>query len=578
MARQRIGDLLCERGHIPLEVRDQLLTTQSGAKDWRRFGDLAIDAGIVSEETVYRCLGEIFGLGYIDLDTVKPSADAMALLPPVFVRRRRVVPVSLSGRVLTVAFDDKPDFGLVRDIRFITGSEVRAALTRPTALNRALKRDFTQGVSYDQILQKISVLDIREGEPDMRALERAVEDAPVVALVNAILADAMRREASDVHVEPQDERVRVRFRVDGLLYDGMESPVELKHALLSRIKVMAHLDISERRMPQDGRVRMKFEDGQEADLRISTLPTHYGEKAVIRILSHNGRDFDVSRLGFEPKALLDVRAALAQPQGMVVVTGPTGSGKSTTLYAMLRALNDPSVNISTAEDPIEYRLPGLTQVQINEPAGLTFAACLRAFLRQDPDVIMLGEIRDFETAEIAVKAALTGHLLLSTLHTNDAAATITRLLNMGLEPFLIAGSLTLIVAQRLVRKVCTICRETWAPPPQALRSLGPDGESLRDVVFHRGIGCEACGDSGYHGRIAIYEVLPVTHEISSAILAHKSESEVRALAREAGMKTLRESALTKLRAGLTTVEEVLRVSPPDVAAPVPGRHLRAVES
>ena len=576
MARVRIGDLLCEKGHISPEVRDQILSSQGAEKMWRRFGDLAIDAGVISEDEVYRSLGEVFGLAYIDLDTVKPSAEASGVLPAVFIRQRRVVPVSVSGRVLTVAFDDKPDFGLVRDIRFITGAEVRAAITKPSALTRALKRDFLQGVSYDEILQKIAVLDLRDNEPDLGALERAVEDAPVVSLVNAILTDAIRREATDIHIEPQESRVRVRFRVDGLLYDGMEAPAELRYAVLSRVKVMARLDISERRVPQDGRIRLKLDHGPEVDLRISTLPTLFGEKAVIRVLGQSVRDLELSRLGFEPRALLDLRAALARPHGMILVTGPTGSGKSTTLYAALKALNHPSVNISTAEDPIEYRLPGLTQVQVNDGVGLSFAACLRAFLRQDPDVVMVGEIRDFETAEIAVKAALTGHLLLSTLHTNDAPATVARLLNMGVEPFLIAGSLSLVVAQRLIRKVCTRCREPWTPPAPSLRALGVDPESLRDVTFWRGLGCEACGDSGYHGRSAIYEVMPVSPAISGAILALRPENEVREIAREQGMKTLRETALTKLRAGVTTIEEVLRVSPPDTSPPAGERHLRAV--
>jgi type IV pilus assembly protein PilB len=571
LARLRIGDLLCERGLLVPQIRDQILETQAAQSRWRRFGELAIDAGVVAEEEVYRCLGELFGLPYIDLDQVRPSADAVGMLPAVFVRRRRVVPVDVSQGVLTVAFDDRPDFGVVRDIRFITGAEVRAALAKPSSLARALKREFSQEVSYDQILQKISVVEPQDLEPDTRALERAVEDAPVVALVNAILADAIRREASDVHVEPQEDRVRVRFRIDGLLCEGMSAPVELKYALLSRIKVMAGLDIAERRLPQDGRIRMRFDDGQAVDLRVSTLPSLLGEKAVIRILGQSARGLELSRLGFEPKALLEVRAALERPHGMILVTGPTGSGKSTTLYAMLRELNHPTVNIAAAEDPIEYRIPGVTQVQVNEAVGLGFATCLRAFLRQDPDVIMIGEIRDYETAEIAVKAALTGHLLLSTLHTNDAPASITRLVNMGIEPFLIGGSLSLVVAQRLLRRVCPACRERWTPPAAVLRRLGPDRESLGDVAFFRAVGCEGCSHTGYHGRIAIYEVLPISPEIAEAIVSQRSEAELRELARSRGMRTLRESALTKLRAGLTTIEEVLRVSPPDPHSDLRGR-------
>jgi type IV pilus assembly protein PilB len=578
LPKSRIGDLLCERGFLTSEVRDQILAAQAAEKEWRRFGDLAVDAGVVAEEIVYQTLAEHLGLSYIDVDMLRPSPDAAALLPAAFVRQKRIVPVSFAAEVLTVAFADRPDYGLVRDIRFITGAEVRAALTKPSALDRALKRDFSLGVSYEQILQKISVVDLHDPEPDRQALERAVEDAPVVALVNAIFSDAMRQEASDVHVEPQEDRVRVRFRVDGLLCEATDAPVELKHALLSRIKVMAGLDISERRAPQDGRVRLKLEHGQAVDLRVSTLPTLLGEKAVVRILGRSNGALDLSRLGVEPRALGDLRAAIERPQGMILVTGPTGSGKTTTLYSILAELNHPTVNISTAEDPIEYRLPGVSQVQVNEAAGLSFASCLRAFLRQDPDIILVGEIRDYETAEIAVKAALTGHLLLSTLHTNDAASTISRLLNMGIEPFLIAGSLSLIAAQRLIRKVCSSCREPWTPPPASLRRLGAAAEAFADLTLYRGLGCEACSDSGYRGRVAIYEMLPVDDAISRAILSASGDAEIRRIARDQGIKSLRESALTKLRSGVTTVEEVLRVTPPDTPAAEPARHLRAVEN
>ncbi len=577
MPRVRIGDLLRGGGHLTPDAVEQILRTQSEEKNHRRFGEIVLDAGLVGEDVVYQALAELFGLAYIDLDTIRSSPDAAALLPLVFIRQKCVVPVSFTGRVLTVAFDDKPDYGLVRDIRFITGVEVRAALTKPSALARALKRDFAQTVSYEQILQKFSVVEIHDPEPDMGALERAVEEAPVVALVNAILGDALRQEASDVHIEPQEEGVRVRFRVDGMLYDAMRAPTELKYALLSRIKVMARLDIAERRAPQDGRVRIQLENGNGVDLRVSTLPTLLGEKAVIRILGDSHREVDLARLGFEPRALREIRGAISRPHGMILVTGPTGSGKTTTLYAILKELNRPVVNISTAEDPIEYRMRGVSQVQVNEATGLTFASCLRAFLRQDPDIIMVGEIRDYETAEIAVKAALTGHLLLSTLHTNDAPSTITRLLNMGIEPFLISGSLSVIVAQRLIRKVCANCREAWVPPPASLLGIGLDPEEVRGITLYRGLGCDVCADSGYRGRAAIYEVLPINDAVAGAILTGAGDAVLRQMACEMGMKTLRESAITKLKAGMTTPEEVLRVTPPDARPTVPERRLRAVE-
>ncbi|MEK6693065.1 MAG: ATPase, T2SS/T4P/T4SS family, partial [Nitrospirota bacterium] len=384
----------------------------------------------------------------------------------------------------------------------------------------------------------------------------AIEEAPVVKLVNFVLTDAITKGASDIHIEPYEKVFRVRYRIDGILYDVMQPPMRLRAAITSRLKIMAELDIAERRLPQDGRIKVRVK-GKEVDLRVSTLPTIFGEKVVMRILDRGNFILDLNNLGFDTKALTDFQEAILAPYGMILVTGPTGSGKTTTLYAALNTLNSVAVNIMTAEDPVEMNFLGVNQGQMKEDIGLTFAASLRSFLRQDPDIIMVGEIRDYETAEISVKAALTGHLVLSTLHTNDAPSTLNRLLNMGIEPFLIASSILLILAQRLVRKICPKCREEEKANPQALIDIGFSKEEAETIKCYKGKGCDTCNNTGYKGRMAIYEVMPVGDEMRELILEGASALEVKKTAMKLGMKTLRMSGLTKIKEGITSVEEVL---------------------
>jgi len=400
-------------------------------------------------------------------------------------------------------------------------------------------------------------------EVDVQQLQQASEDAPVVKLVNLILNEAIKRGASDIHMEPYEKIFRVRFRIDGVLHEFMKPPMKLKNAIISRVKIMAKLDIAERRLPQDGRIKIKFGKDKEMDFRVSVLPTLFGEKVVMRLLDKSTLQLDMTKLGFEEKPLKDFKEAIHKPFGMVLVTGPTGSGKTTTLYSALAELNQISENISTAEDPVEFNLMGINQVQTHEEIGLTFAACLRSFLRQDPDIIMVGEIRDFETAEIAIKAALTGHLVLSTLHTNDAPSTINRLLNMGIEPFLVASSVNLILAQRLARRNCESCKTPVQVSPQMLLNLGAPEEDIPSYNCFKGKGCQACANTGFKGRVALYEALPVREEVRELILQGASASEIKREAMRIGMKTLRQAALTKLKEGVTTVEEVMKTTVED---------------
>ena len=404
---------------------------------------------------------------------------------------------------------------------------------------------------------------IHEEEVDTADLERSVDDAPVVKLANYLLNEAIKRRASDIHIEPYEKEFRVRYRVDGVLFEVMRPPLKLRNSLSSRLKIMASLDIAERRLPQDGRIKMKIGKGREMDFRVSSLPTIHGEKIVLRLLDKSNLQLDMTKLGFEPPQLVDFNDAIHRPFGMILVTGPTGSGKTTTLYSALVDLNKVADNICTAEDPVEYNFAGINQVQTKEEIGLTFAAALRSFLRQDPDIIMVGEIRDYETAEIAVKADLTGHLVLSTLHTNDAPSTVTRLLNMGIEPFLVSSSLNLIVAQRLARRVCMKCREEIKIPPKALADAGMKPERIRLTKSARGKGCEECSGTGFRGRVALYEVMPIKEEIKDLVLRGGSALDLQREAVRLGMKTLRQSGLTKLEEGVTTLEEVLRVTAPD---------------
>jgi type IV pilus assembly protein PilB len=444
---------------------------------------------------------------------------------------------------------------------------VRSALATPANIRKALEHRFG-GVSYDDVLKRFGdgEMEVVQENDDvnLQELQQATMDAPVVTLVNAILADAAKRRCSDIHIEPYEKIFRVRFRIDGVLQEIMSPPLRLKNALVSRLKVMAGLDIAERRLAQDGRIKLKMGVGGELDVRVSVLPTLFGEKVVMRLLDKSNLQLDMSKLGFDPQNLKDFQEAIHKPYGMILITGPTGSGKSTTLYSALSELNKADVNISTAEDPVEYNLVGINQVQVRDQIGLSFAACLRSFLRQDPDIIMVGEVRDLETAQIAIKAALTGHLVLSTLHTNDCSATVDRLMNMGVETFLLTSSINIILAQRLVRKICEKCKEPIETKPEVLSNLGVDTADISSgFPSYRGRGCNDCGGTGYRGRLAIYEVMVMHEALKELILKGASAMELKREAVKLGMSTLRMSALQKVRNGMTTIEETIRVTDTD---------------
>ena len=455
----------------------------------------------------------------------------------------------------------------LNDIKFITGYDVKVVLASEAQLRHELDRLYEGNISYDEIFDdfddgEIEVMGAEE-ELSLQELERATEDAPVVKLVNAILTDAIKKSASDVHIEPYEKTFRVRFRIDGVLYEIMKPPPKLKNAIISRIKIMADLDIAERRLPQDGRIKLKLGARKEMDFRVSVLPSLHGEKVVLRLLDKSTLQTDMTKLGFLADQQTSFTEAIYKPYGLVLVTGPTGSGKTTTLYSAITELNTTAVNISTAEDPVEFNLQGINQVQMHDDIGLNFAASLRSFLRQDPDIIMVGEIRDYETAEIAIKASLTGHLVLSTLHTNDAPSTINRLLNMGVEPFLVASSINIVVAQRLARRICENCKIVTDAPPEALIDVGFTPEDAKKLKIYHGTGCNKCSGTGYKGRIALYECMTMTELVREYVLNGASTAEIKRAAMDEGMWTLRISGLHFLKQGVTTIEEVLRVTAND---------------
>ncbi len=558
----RLGDVLHRRGELTAQQLADALVQQREAGG--ALSSHLVRLGFVSEEKLLAYLGSECRLPVVNPLLDEISRDVLAAVPRALVVKHHVLPTALVRSTLTLAMADPSNLTAIDEVRFLTGFDVKVVVAAPSLLQQAIERYYDAGADYDAVLSKLHEAAIEvardEDDIDLQELQRATEEAPVVRLVNTLLSDAIHKRASDIHVEPYEKSLRVRFRVDGVLYEIMQPPLRWKNALISRLKIMAQLDIAERRMPQDGRIKLKIAGAKEMDFRVSVLPTMFGEKVVLRLLDKSNLQLDMTKLGFEEGALAHFQAAIAKPFGMVLVTGPTGSGKTTTLYSALSELNKPSTNVSTAEDPIEFNLPGINQVQVKDEIGFTFAAALRAFLRQDPDVIMVGEIRDFETAEVGVKAALTGHLVLSTLHTNDAPSTVNRLLNMGVEPFLVAGSINLIMAQRLARLICAQCKEEHPVAPGVLRELGWSGEPI--TAYH-GVGCPACAGTGYRGRVALYEVMPMSDELREQILGGVSALELKRTAIAGGMKTLRQSGLTKAAAGLTTIEEVLRVTAAD---------------
>ena len=561
----RLGELLVKRGLITTDQVEKASVREG--EESAPFCVILVKDGFLKDADLTAFLQREYRLPLVDPAVMDVPSEIARLVPPTIAIRHHLVPISLAGSTLTLAMSDPSNLGAINEVKFLTGYDIKVAIATTTSVSQAIEDFYDQGSDYQDVLAEVEGEDVEvvqgEEEVDVRELERATEDAPVVRLVNAILTSAIKRHASDVHLEPFEKMFRVRFRVDGVLEEIMKPPLKLKNAITSRLKVMAQLDIAERRLPQDGRIKLKFGPGQDMDFRVSVLPTIFGEKIVLRLLDKANLQLDMTKLGFDDAALSDFQEAIYKPYGMVLVTGPTGSGKTTTLYSGLSELNKSTSNISTAEDPVEYNLVGINQVQIHEDIGLNFANALRSFLRQDPDIIMVGEIRDFETAEIAIKAALTGHLVLSTLHTNDAPSTINRMLNMGVEPFLVASSVNLVLAQRLARLTCDMCKEPAEIPIQALTELGMTREAASEARCFRGTGCSNCGGSGYRGRVALYEVMPVSEELRELILIGASSSEIKTKACELGMLTLRQAGLQKMAEGVTTMEEVLRVTMAD---------------
>jgi type IV pilus assembly protein PilB len=525
-----------------------------------------IKIGAIAEDDLSKFLSEFYGVPSVDLGNYTPDPSLVKLLPGDVASKFQAVPISRAGRRLTVAMANPANIFAIDDIKFITGCEVQPCVATESAIKKAIDKAYDSAATFESVMRglddEIEVLeDASDDVPDVALLGEA-EQAPVVKLVNSLISDAVRKGASDIHIEPYEKTLRVRFRIDGTLYEMMSPPFRMKAAVTSRLKIMADLDIAERRIPQDGRIKLRLL-GRNIDLRVSSLPTIFGEKVVMRILDKGNLNIDLNKLGFQEQALNDFTKAIAMPYGMVLVTGPTGSGKTTSLYSALSKINQPEVNIMTAEDPVEYNLEGINQVLVNEGVGLTFAAALRAFLRQDPNIVMVGEIRDIDTASIAVKAALTGHLVLSTLHTNDAPSTINRMVDMGIEPFLVASSTNLIMAQRLVRRICKNCKTDVTLHAEVLRELGISEADAKNAAFKEGKGCVDCNNTGYRGRLGVYEVMTITPKVRDLILDRAPTSQIKVQAVADGMLTLRADGLIKLKNGLTTAEEVLKETAAD---------------
>lgn len=601
-------------------VRENLVTPQQlrEALDYQRtsggrLGTNLVKLGIISDDVITAVLSRQYGIPSINLDLFQIDNDVIKLISQEVALKYTVLPISKVGATLTLAMSDPTNVFAMDDIKFMTGLNVEPVIASEVSIQMSIgkyyrgstqidifdqasgfeadKNGSKNGINGKQVRNgnKPSKIDVKlsdadldvtletfdfetsgheefelvqdNEEIDLATLARASEDAPVVRLVNVLMVDSLRRGASDIHVEPYEKDFRIRFRIDGVLYDVMHPPMKLRDPLISRLKIMSKLDISEKRLPQDGRIKIKVrvdDRSRELDFRVSTLPTLFGEKVVLRLLDKDKLMLDMTKLGFEPESLEKFKRNIANPYGMVLVTGPTGSGKTNTLYSALQTLNTPETNIMTAEDPVEFNLEGINQVQMKEQIGLNFAASLRSFLRQDPNIILVGEIRDFETAEIAIKASLTGHLVLSTLHTNDAPSTISRLVNMGIEPFLVATSVNLIQAQRLIRRICSSCKESVHVPPEGLLEVGFSKEESQNLKLYKGRGCDACLNTGYKGRVGLYEVMEITDELRELIIIGASAIELRRKAIELGMITLRESGLCKIREGITTIEEVVK--------------------
>jgi type IV pilus assembly protein PilB len=564
----RLGELLTKASLITQDQLKEALKMQK--ETGGKLGETLIKLGFVSEEDITECLSQQFGVPSINLAHFEIDGGVIKLIPADVARKYNILPVNKTGATITIAMADPTNVFAMDDIKFMTGYNVEPVVASELGIKAAIDNYYgtTSSLELKKVmedLQQSESADLEvleeEEELDIEALADSAEEAPVVKLVNLILTDAIKRGASDIHIEPYEKEFRVRFRVDGTLYEIMNPPLKLRDAMTSRLKILAKLDISEKRLPQDGRIKLKMklnDKNKELDFRVSVLPTLFGEKIVMRLLDKDNLRLDMTKLGFEAESLVKFEEAIFKPWGMVLVTGPTGSGKTNTLYSALSKVNSPEVNIMTAEDPVEFNLPGINQVQMKESIGLNFAATLRSFLRQDPNIILVGEIRDFETAEIAIKAALTGHLVLSTLHTNDAPSTINRLMNMGIEPFLVATSVQLIAAQRLARRICSNCKEPVEMTPQALLNLGYTKEEVGTFTVYKGRGCEKCNNTGYKGRVALIEVMEISDDIRELILSGGTAIDIKRKAAESGMISLRRSGLIKIKEGVTTIEEVVR--------------------
>ncbi|MBZ5559733.1 MAG: type IV-A pilus assembly ATPase PilB [Acidobacteriia bacterium] len=589
----RIGELLLKEKLITPEQLQQALNQQKA--NGGKLGYNLVKMGFVKDEQITGLLSKQYGVPSINLAQFKIDPTIVKLVPTETARKYQIIPLSRSGSTLTIAMTDPTNVFAMDDIKFMTGYTVEPVVASEVAITDAVEKYYPSGKpgapgakggkpgapgapvtgsTLEMASRGLEELQATLGgnaddvevleelqEISAEALARQGEDAPVVRLVNVVLMSAIQKGASDIHIEPYEKELRVRYRIDGILYNIMAPPMKFRDAITSRIKIMSKLDIAEKRLPQDGRIKIRYNESgepKEIDFRVSVLPTLFGEKIVLRLLDKDKLMLDMTRLGFEPESLAKFEAAIQRPWGMVLVTGPTGSGKTNTLYSSIAKINTPETNIMTAEDPVEFNLAGVNQVQVKESIGLNFAAALRSFLRQDPNIILVGEIRDFETAEIAVKAALTGHLVLSTLHTNDAPSTVNRLMNMGIEPFLVASSVHLICAQRLVRRVCSNCKEPSPMAPQALMQAGFNEEDANSVTPFKGAGCDTCNTTGYKGRVGLYEVMEVSEELRELILVGASGLELRRKAVDEGMLTLRASGLRKVKDGVTTVEEVVR--------------------
>lgn len=563
--KSKLGEILVKNNIISRKQLDEALKVQEQHPE-KRIGEILIELKHLSDEELLNALSLQFGIPVVDLTNYEIREDIIKILPQEMIKKYKVIPINRFGNTLILAVDDPTNISAIDDIKFYTGYNIDIVIASTFGIRDTIDKILDNVSAIEHVEKNFQLDDVEfeeipdEEETDLNVIETETKQGPVVKLVNYILTEAVKKKVSDIHIEQYEKSFRVRYRIDGVLNEFMKLPLKLRSAIISRIKIMSHLNIAERRVPQDGRIKLKYGKNKEIDFRVSTLPTLFGEKVVLRLLDKSNLNLDLKVLGFEQRELELFQQAISKPYGMILVTGPTGSGKTTTLYSALSELNKIDVNISTAEDPVEYNLEGINQVQIRENVGLTFAAALRSFLRQDPDIILVGEMRDLETAEIGVKAALTGHLVLSTLHTNDAPGTVTRLVDMGVEPFLISSSLLLVVAQRLARKICQNCKKEYKVDKKVLLRYGVEEKDIDTFKVYKGEGCEICNYTGYKGRVALYEVMGISDNLKELITKGATTQEIKEQANREGMKNLREVGLMKVSQGVTTLEEVSRVT------------------